>query len=112
MMENGGEKMSANDLGYTAAPKAPVKAMWVCMIIALILFIAPIPGTIFLAMPVNLAAFILAIVCIVKGSVGQGIIGLIGTSIGATIFYFIGLALFTAGVASMAAPVGATGGVL
>ena len=87
----------------TGASKAPVKAMWICMIIAWVFFLLPIPGTIFIAGPVNLAAFILAIICLVRSNVLHGVLGLIGTSIGSTIIYFIGLALFAVTVAGAAA---------
>ncbi len=84
------------------ATKAPVKAMWICMLLGWLLFVLPIPGTIFLAGPLNLAAFILAIVCLVRSRVGQGVIGLVGTTIVAAVVYFIGLALLGAGLAGAA----------
>lgn len=83
------------------SPKAPVKAMWICLILSLVLFIMPIPGTIFLALPVSLAALILAILCIARGRVGQGIIGLIGTTVGAGIAYLIGLGLMAGGILAL-----------
>ncbi len=97
--------MIANEESITAAPEGPVKALWICMIIAWILFLLPIPGAGMLAAPVNLAAFVLAIVCIVKGNIGQGIIGLIGTTIGAGITYWLGWLLLLALAATVAMPV-------
>ncbi|MDR1519109.1 MAG: hypothetical protein LBU23_03065 [Planctomycetota bacterium] len=71
--------------------RAPVKTMWICMILGWVMFMMPIPGTVFIACPLNLAAFILAIVCVVKSRVGQGVIGLFGTTVLPIVFYFIGL---------------------
>ena len=73
--------------------KAPVKAMWIVMILAWVFFLLPLPGTgIFIAGPLNLAAFILAIVCLVRSKVAQGVLGLIGTLVISGILYFVGTA--------------------
>lgn len=85
------------------ADKAPVKAMWICMVLGWALFATPIPGTIFLAGPLNLAAFILAIVCLVRSRVGQGVVGLIGSTVISAIAYIIGLVIMGAGIAGAAA---------
>lgn len=75
------------------AAKPPVKAMWVCLILAWLFFMIPFPGTIFIAGPLNLAAFILAILCITRSRVGRGVVGLIGATVISAIAYIIGLAL-------------------
>lgn len=82
--------MPKTDPAPSQAAPAPVKAMWICMILGWVFFVIPVPGTIFVAGPLNLAAFILAIVCLVRSRVGQGVIGLIGTSIVSAIIYLIG----------------------
>lgn len=82
-------------------PKAPVVAMWICMLLALALFVAPIPFTVILAIPLNLAAFILAIMCITRSRVGQGVIGLIGTTVVAGVLYLVGWGLMAAGAVAM-----------
>ncbi len=86
----------------TETPKAPVKAMWICMALGWVFFLLPIPGTVFIAGPLNVAAFILAIVCLIRSRVGQGVIGLAGTTVVSAIIYFIGLALLGAGLAGAA----------
>jgi len=62
--------------------KAPVKAMWTAMIAAWAFFLLRSPGLgrgTFIAVPLNVVAFILAIVCLARGKVAQGVFGLIGT---------------------------------
>ncbi|MCL1861862.1 MAG: OB-fold putative lipoprotein [Proteobacteria bacterium] len=83
----------------TSVKKAPVKAMWIVMILAWVLFLLPIPGTgIFIAGPLNLAAFILAIVCLTRSRVLQGILGFIGTCVVSGVLFMFGSAA-TVGVA-------------
>lgn len=80
--------------------KAPVKAMWICMILSWFFFLIPIPGTIFLAAPLALAAFILAILCLSRNRVGQGVFGLIGSTVIAGITYLIGFSLMAHGISA------------
>lgn len=81
------------DLGKRAAP---VKGMWICLAIAWLFFIMPIPLTVFVAGPMNLAVIILAILCLVREAALHGALGLVGSTIGSTIIYLIGLALTAA----------------
>ena len=89
--------------GTTEGPKAPAKAMWICLILAWVFLLLPIPFTVFIAAPLNVAAIILAIVCLVRAKVPQGVLGLIGASIGSTIMYLIGWALFAVNMAEQMA---------
>ncbi|MCL2831441.1 MAG: hypothetical protein FWD77_12015 [Betaproteobacteria bacterium] len=76
------------------AKKAPVKAMWIVMVLAWVFFLLPLPGTgIFIAGPLNLAAFILAIICLTRSSVAQGVMGLIGTLVVSSLLFMFGGAL-------------------
>lgn len=76
---------------------APVKATWVCLILAWVLFLVPLPGLgMFIGWPLNLVAFILAIVVMARGFTGKGLLPLIASLIVSPIVYFIGLAIFGA----------------
>jgi hypothetical protein len=78
-----------------AAPRtAPVKATWVCLAIAWLTFLLPIPGIgLFIGWPLNLVAFILAIVVMSRGYTTKGLIPLISSLVVSPIVYFIGVAI-------------------
>mgnify|MGYP001066342770 CR=1 FL=1 len=81
----------------TAGKGAPVKAVWILLVIAWVCFLVPVPGLgLFLGAPLNLVAFIIAIVVITRGKTGVGITQLVCTLIVSPIVYFIGLAIFGA----------------
>jgi len=76
------------------SPKAPVVAMWIVMVLAWVFLLVPIPLTgIFIGWPLDIAALILAIVCLTRERVTQGIIGLIGTLVVSTFLFFVGSVL-------------------
>ena len=74
---------------------APVKAAIICLVLAWVFALLPIP---FISMTgmiaMNIVAFILAIICMSKSAVKNGVIVLVGSLIGTPIMYFLGLALF------------------
>ena len=77
---------------------APIKAAVICLMLAWIFALLPIPFISFGGMIVfNIAAFILAILCMSRNSVKSGIGILAGSLIGTPIMYFIGLAILAAG---------------
>lgn len=81
--------------------KAPVLATLVCLGVAWLLFLIPIPGAgLFVGWPLNLVAFVLAIVVMVRGKTLVGILALLATLILSPIVYFIGLAIFGAAISS------------
>lgn len=87
--------MSSTEMNQPKA--APVKATWICLVIAWVLFLVPVPGAgIFVGWPLNLVAFILAIVVMARGRTVPGLIPLISSLVVSPIVYFIGLAIFTA----------------
>ncbi len=78
---------------------APIKATWITLGIAWLLFLLPIPGAgLFVGWPLNLVAFILAIVVMSRGRTMAGLIPLISSLIVSPIVYFIGLAIFGAAI--------------
>lgn len=81
------------------AKSAPVKATWICLAIAWLLFLIPVPGLgLFVGWPLNLVAFILAIVVMARGKTAGGLIPLIASIVVSPIVYFVGLAVFGAAI--------------
>jgi hypothetical protein len=93
-----------NQTATVAAPvtnTAPVKAAVICLILAWAFALLPIPFISMMGMIVmNIAAFILAIICMSKSAVKPGVGVLAGSLVGTPIMYFIGLGLMSAGIAS------------
>ena len=84
-----------NDI--VSVPKAaPVRAGWILLGIAWLLFLIPFPGLGIVGWVVNFAAFILAIFVLIKGRTGAGVAQLICSIVASLIVYFIGVALFLA----------------
>ncbi|GAA5004802.1 hypothetical protein FNZ56_06750 [Pseudoluteimonas lycopersici] len=82
---------------------APIKATWVCLIVAWVLFLVPIPGAgLFVGWPLNLVAFILAIVVMARGFTSKGLIPLLASLVVSPIIYFIGIAVLAGAVSSAA----------
>lgn len=84
-------------MSTVAAPprSAPIKATWICLVIAWVLFLVPVPGLgMFGGWPLNLVAFILAIVVMTRGKVVGGLIPLLASLIVSPIIYFVGLTIF------------------
>jgi hypothetical protein len=70
------------------------KAAWVCLAIAWIAFIVPIPGTgLFIGWPLNLVAFIQAIVAMSKTGASAGLWQLLASLVLSPVIYFIGIAV-------------------
>lgn len=91
-----------SDATVQDAPRsAPTKAVWILLFIAWACFLIPVPGLgLFLGAPLNLVAFIIAIVVITRGRTGVGITQLVCTLIVSPVVYFIGLAIFGAALNS------------
>lgn len=78
------------------------RAAWICLAIAWLTFLVPIPGPgLFIGWPINFVAFILAIVAMSKLGAGAGIWQLLASLIASPIVYFAGLAVM-AGFISLA----------
>lgn len=73
------------------------KAAWICLAIAWATFLFPIPGIgLFIGWPLNLVAFILAIVAMSKNGTNGGLWQLLASLIASPLVYFIGLAVLAA----------------
>src|ERR1700690_1521764 len=73
--------------------KPPVKAGWICLIVAWALFIVPIPGLGLIGWAFNFAAFIISIIVMVKGRVGAGVAQMICSLTVSPIIYIIGIGI-------------------
>lgn len=84
---------------HTEVKAAPVKATWITLVLAWVLFLVPVPGAgLFVGWPLNLVAFILAIVVMTRGRTAGGLIPLLCSIIVSPVIYFIGVAIFAATV--------------
>ncbi len=78
---------------FIEAQKPPVKAGWICLIVAWIFFLIPILGFGIIGWALNLAAFIIAIIVMVKGRVGAGVVLLVCAFVVSPLMYFVGLGI-------------------
>lgn len=78
-----------------STPNTAGKSAWICLAIAWICFLLPIPGLgLFIGWPLNLVAFILAIVAMSKRGAMGGLFQLLASLIASPVVYLIGLAIF------------------
>ncbi|MDA8086955.1 MAG: hypothetical protein M0Z75_09665 [Nitrospiraceae bacterium] len=75
------------------AQKPPVKAGWICLAAAWALFLIPVPGLGMIGWALNLAAFIISIINMVKGRVGAGVAQLVCVLVVSPLVYFVGLGI-------------------
>src|SRR6185437_2788968 len=95
---NSGGRMNALEVGPTQRGNPAGRAAWICLVIAWVTFLVPLPGIgLFIGWPLNLVAFILAIVAMSKLGAGAGIWQLLASLIASPIFYFIGIAVLAVG---------------
>jgi hypothetical protein len=73
--------------------KPPVRAGWICLVVAWAFFLIPIPGLGMIGWAFNLAAFIISIIVMVKGRVGAGVAQMVCTLTVSPVIYFIGLGI-------------------
>ena len=84
-------------MNETIAPPAPNtagKAAWICLGIAWLAFLLPVPGLGILGWSLNLVAFILAIVAMSKLGAMAGLFQLLASLLVSPFVYAIGLILF------------------
>lgn len=77
----------------TDQQQPPVKAGWICLIAAWALFLIPVPGLGMIGWALNLAAFIISIIVMVKGRVGAGVAQMVCSLALSPVIYFIGLGI-------------------
>ena len=64
-----------------------------CLIAAWTFFLIPIPGVGIIGWALNLAVFIIAIIVMVKGRVGAGVVLLVCAFVVSPLIYFVGLGI-------------------
>lgn len=75
---------------------------WVCLGLAWLMFLIPVPGAgLFLGWPLNLVAFVLAIVVIAQGRTVPGVVVLLLSLVASPLVYFLGLMLFVGAIAAL-----------
>jgi hypothetical protein len=76
--------------------KPPVIAAWACLIIAWFFLGSKVPFTVFLGIPFDMAALLLALVCLSRGGFFTGIAVLALGTAGSLFVYVVGLFRFIA----------------
>lgn len=71
----------------------PVRAGWICLVAAWALFLIPVPGLGMIGWALNLAAFIISIIVMVKGRIGAGVAQMVCSLAFSPLIYFIGLGI-------------------
>ncbi len=93
----------ASGSGPPMTAKAPALAMWICLILSWIFLALPVPFTVVLGVPFGFAGLVLAIVCLVRGAILHGVLGLFGAFVVAPVCYVIGVAMMGMLMAGMSA---------
>jgi hypothetical protein len=78
---------------FVDSQRPPVKTGWICLIVAWVLFLIPIPGFGMIGWALNLAAFIISIIVMVKGRVGAGVVQMVCALTVSPFMYVIGLGI-------------------
>lgn len=83
-----------------APPPSPglMLVTWCCLFLAWFFFAVQVPFTVLLAIPVNLAALVLALTCLMRGGVRTGVLVLVLGTAGSLVIYLVSLSIFVAGV--------------
>ncbi|WP_024890699.1 hypothetical protein [Luteimonas huabeiensis] len=90
---------TASDPAPRAAPNTAGRAAWVCLALAWLAFLLPFPGLgLFVGWPLNLVAFVLAIVAMSARGAGAGLWPLLASLIVSPVVYFIGLAVLAGAI--------------
>ena len=80
-------------------------AAWLMLGIAWLCFLIPFPGLgLFLGWPLNLVAFILAVVAMSKGGAGKGIAQLLLSLVASPVVYLVGVVVFAGAVSAISQP--------
>ena len=79
-------------------PHPPVVSTWICLIAAWLFLGSSIPFTVFIGLPVNIAALVLGAVCLARGGLMTGLLVFILGTIGSLLVYMVGLFKFLSSV--------------
>lgn len=100
-----GEAMSTSGGGgfdhreIMAPPPSPglISVTWCCLLLAWFFFASQVPFTVILAIPLNLAALVLALTCLMRGGLKTGVLVLLLGTVGSFIIYMVSLSIFVVG---------------
>lgn len=76
--------------------RPPVVSTWICLLLAWFFLGSKVPFTVFIGIPLDLVALLLAAVCLSRGGVLTGIFVMLLGTIGSVIVYLVGLFRFLA----------------
>lgn len=80
-------------------------AAWLLLGIAWLCFLIPFPGLgMFLGWPLNLVAFVLAVVAMAKGGAGKGVAQLLLSLVAPPVVYLVGVVVFAGAVSAISQP--------
>ena len=89
--------MSTSGQFVGPAPNTAGKAAWICLAIAWLMFLVPMPGTgLLIGWPLNLVAFVLAIVAMSTHGAQGGIWQLLASLVVSPVMYLIGFGVMAA----------------
>lgn len=77
-------------------PRPPVVSTWICLALAWLFLGSKVPFTIFIGLPLDLLALILAAVCLSRGGLFTGVLVLLLGTVGSVAVYLVGLFRFLA----------------
>lgn len=87
-----GDIMDTPSVGAVRHDNSTGRAAWICLAVAWLTFLVPFPGIgLFIGWPLNLVAFILAIVAMGKSGTNAGLWQLLASLILSPLIYFIGM---------------------
>lgn len=77
-------------------PKPPVLSTWICLFLAWFFLGSKVLFSVFVGLPLDAAALILALICLSRGAMVTGILVLLLGTVGSLIVYLVGLFRFFA----------------
>lgn len=89
----------STDVNTPSGRNSAGRSAWICLAIAWLCFLIPVPGTgVFAGWPLNVVAFILAIVAMAKGGAKKGLFQLLGSIVLSPVVYLIGVGILAAAI--------------
>ncbi|NLA69145.1 MAG: hypothetical protein GX856_13065 [Gammaproteobacteria bacterium] len=84
--------MDTSTAAATRPDNSAGRAAWICLAIAWVAFLLPFPGSgLFIGWPLNLVAFILAIVAMARSGTNAGLWQLLASLVVSPLVYFVGM---------------------
>lgn len=77
-------------------PKPPVLSTWICLFLAWFFLGSKVPFTVFVGLPLDVVALVLALICLSRGGMVTGLLVLLLGTAGSLFVYLVGLFRFLA----------------